>query len=94
MEASWNQAALEKTDMVYNVEIKIFANDRKGLLLEVTKVLSEESVNINSITANTAKNGVATLTISFDTKGIAQLDEIMRKLRQLPNVIDIERSKG
>lgn len=94
IEASWNQAALEKTDMVYNVEIKIFANDRKGLLLEVTKVLSEESVNINSITANTAKNGVATLTISFDTKGIAQLDEIMRKLRQLPNVIDIERSKG
>ncbi len=94
IEASWNKAAMEKDDMVYNAEIKIFANDRKGLLLEVTKVLSEASVNINSITANTAKNGVATLTISFDTKGTAQLDEIMRKLKQLPNVIDIERTTG
>ena len=94
IEASWNKDAAGLDNMVYNAEVRIYANDKQGLLLEVSRVLSESSVNISSITANTAKSGVATLTISFETKGAAELDDIMRKLRQVPNVIGIERTTG
>ncbi len=94
IEAEWNVAEDEKSDRLYNAEIKIFAKNNPGVLLEVTRVLSEEKVNINSITARPGKNEISTITVAFEIRGTAQLTGIVNRLHQIENVVDIERTTG
>lgn len=94
LEANWNQETALKDDLVYNAEIRIFAENKPGVLLEITRVISESMVNINTITTRTAKNGMSTIIVGFEIKGIKQLDVLMSKVRQIPNIVDVERSKG
>ncbi|MDD6101622.1 MAG: bifunctional (p)ppGpp synthetase/guanosine-3',5'-bis(diphosphate) 3'-pyrophosphohydrolase [Clostridiales bacterium] len=94
IEATWNTDAALNDDQIYNAEIRIYAENKQGVLLEITRVLSENMININAITTRTAKNGLSTIIVAFEIKGIRQLDLCMRKLRQIPNVVDIERTTG
>ncbi len=94
IEAEWSMDEEEKTDRLYNAEIKIFARNNPGVLLEVTRVLSEDKVNISSITARPGKNDISTIVVAFEIRGTGQLNSIINRLRQIDHVIDIERTTG
>ncbi len=94
IEAEWNITEDEKSDRLYNAEIKIFARNNPGVLLDVTRVLSEEKVNINSITARPGKNEISTIVVAFEIRGTAQLNGIVNRLHQIEHVVDIERTTG
>ena len=40
----------------------------------------------------TSKKGTATITMSFDTSSVEELNKIIEKIRQVESVLDIERS--
>ena len=44
--------------------------------------------------SKTSKQGIATIDISFNTKGKAELTSVIDKLRQIDSIIDIERTTG
>ncbi len=94
IEAEWSIGEEEKTERLYNAEIKIFAKNNPGVLLEVTRILSEDKVNINSIIARAGKNNISTIVVSFEIRGTSQLTTIVNRLRQIENVVDIERTTG
>lgn len=98
IEAEWSPDSdldkLEKTDRLYNAEIKIFARNNPGVLLEVTRILSEDKVNINSIIARPGKNSISTIVVSFAIHNTSQLTTLTNRLRQIENVVDIERTTG
>ncbi len=94
IEAEWNVDEADDSDRLYNAEIKIYAKNNPGVLLEVTKILSEEKININSITARPGKNEISTIVVSFEIHGTSQLTGIMNRLQQIENVVDIERTTG
>lgn len=94
IEAEWSMDEEEKTDRLYNAEIKIFARNNPGVLLEVTRVLSEDKVNISSIIARPGKNDISTIVVAFEIRGTGQLNSIINRLRQIDHVIDIERTTG
>lgn len=94
IEAEWSMDEEEKTDRLYNAEIKIFARNNPGVLLEVTRVLSEDKVNITSIIARPGKNDISTIVVAFEIRGTGQLNSIINRLRQIDQVIDIERTTG
>ena len=81
-------------DRMYNAEVRIFARNNPGVLLEVTRILSEGKVNISSITARPGKNEVSTITVAFEIHGTAELNQILNKFRQIESVIDVERTRG
>jgi GTP pyrophosphokinase len=74
--------------------IKIFAGNRQGLLMEVSKVFTENKLDISSINTHTSKQDVVTLELSFVVTGRDQLTHVIEKLRQIQSVIDIERTTG
>ena len=78
----------------YLVEIKIFANNRNGLLADVSKALTEKNIDIISLNSRTNKQGIATLQISFEITGKDELNRIVDKIRGIESVIDIERTTG
>ena len=72
----------------------IYADDRNGILFDITKILSEANINVNSINSRTSKQGKATFTISFAIKPKEQLNTIIAKIRNVDSIIDIERTTG
>jgi GTP pyrophosphokinase len=78
----------------FEAEIKIFANDRTGLLADITKALTEKEISILSLNTRTSKQGLATLQLTFETSGREELNRIVDKIRGLESVIDIERTTG
>lgn len=78
----------------YVAEIKIYGNNRTGLLVDVTRIFTERQIDIIGIHSTTSKQGIATITISFGTKGKGELTSLVDKIRQIESVIDIERTRG
>ena len=60
----------------------------------MTRTFTERGIYINSIDSNTSKQGIVTISISFETKGKEQVNGLIEKLRQVESVIDIERTTG
>lgn len=93
IEAEW-QVSEEDTNQTYTTEINIYANNRKGLLADVSRIFLELDIDIISINVSNNKKGRATLSMSFDITGVSQLNRIISKIRSVEGVIDIERTAG
>ena len=93
IEAEWQIDAAEKLGS-YLAEIKIFCNDRNGLLVDISRVFTEREINISGIHSKTSKQGIATIDVSFETKGRTEINSLIERLRQIPSIIDIERTTG
>ena len=78
----------------YAATIKIFANNRSGLLADVSRALTEKDIDIISMNTRTSKQGLATMETSFQVSSRDQLRDIVDKIRQIDSVIDIERTTG
>lgn len=78
----------------YLAEITIYANDRNGLLADVSKALTEKDINIMSMNTKTNKQGVATMITSFEITGKNELERIIDKLQGIDGVTDVVRTMG
>ncbi|MBE5840212.1 MAG: bifunctional (p)ppGpp synthetase/guanosine-3',5'-bis(diphosphate) 3'-pyrophosphohydrolase [Butyrivibrio sp.] len=92
IEARWQSDS--KSGGKYAATIKIFANNRSGLLADVSRALTEKNIDIISMNTRTSKQGLATMETSFQVSSRDQLREIVDKIRQIDSVIDIERTTG
>ena len=94
IDAEWQLPDGDRTQETYSAEIKIYARNRMGLAVDISKVFTERQIDITSMMIRTSKQGMATVTMSFDTHGVDELSKLIEKLRQIDNVIDIERTAG
>ena len=91
IDAEW-QAKENIEHEKYLAEIRIFANDRNGLLADITKAITEKNINIMSMNTRTNKQGIATLQISLEIASKEELERIADKLHSIHGIIDIERT--
>ncbi len=94
IEAEWQEDVFNNDTAEYQAELKIFCNDRSGLLVDISKVFMEKEININSINSKTSKQGIATIEVFFNIKGSQQIGSLVEKIRQIDSVIDVERTTG
>ena len=94
IDAEWQHDEESGNSGLYLAEIKVFCNNRTGLLVDITRAFTEREIDINAIHSKTSKQGIATIDISFNTKGKAELTSVIDKLRQIDSIIDIERTTG
>ncbi|MBR4026283.1 MAG: bifunctional (p)ppGpp synthetase/guanosine-3',5'-bis(diphosphate) 3'-pyrophosphohydrolase [Lachnospiraceae bacterium] len=94
IEAEWQADAEIEELGDYYTEIKIFCNDKAGLLVEVSRVFAERDINIVGIHSKTSKQGIATMEVSFNTKGRHEINSLIERLRQIDNILEIERTTG
>ena len=92
IDAEWQpeEAHAEK----YLAEIKIYANNRNGLLADISKALTEKNIDIMSMNTRTNRQGLATLQTTFEISGREELNRIIDKIRGIESVVDIERTTG
>ncbi len=79
---------------VFMVQLQVEALDRGGLLSDVTRVLSEQHVNIMSANLATQGNRVAISRFTFEMGDAAHLDHVIRAVRKVEGVFDVYRLTG
>ena len=89
--------SIHRTDcvnMLHLAELKMYANDRQGLLMDLSKVFTEAKIDVKSMNVRTSKKGTATIDMGFIVQGREELNAVIEKLRQVESVLDIERTTG
>lgn len=94
MVADWSPEAEKAKGMKYATEISIFSTNRIGLFTEISKVMTENEIDILAVSSRVSKQGNATMELSFEISSIEELEHLISKLRMVNGVIDIERGKG
>ena len=89
IDVSW----VEEKQASYNVDIEISANDRSGLLADITKALSAAKANIVGINAKTGKDRIAIIELTLETKNIDELNSILKAIRKVDSVYEVTRKK-
>ena len=92
--AEWETEVTEKSGGQYLAEIKMYASDQQGLLMEISRIFTEGNVDVKSMNVRTSKKGTATIEMGFIVHGREELERIVKKLQQLSGIIDIERATG
>lgn len=94
IEAEWQIPEGEEDGGKYFADITIYANNRNGLLADVSRTLTEKNIDIMSMNTRISKQGVATMTTTFYITGRDELNRIIDKLRTVESVLDVERTTG
>lgn len=94
IDAEWQMPENKVADEKYSTEIKIYANNRIGIFVDISKIFTERQIDITSMNVRTSKQGLATITMTFDISDKEELGRLVEKLRQVESVLDIERTRG
>ena len=89
IDVSW----VEEKQASYNVDIEIYANDRSGLLADVTKAISNIKANLVGVSARTGKDRIAVIELTVETKNIDELNGILKAIRKVDSVYEVKRKK-
>ena len=82
------------TKGLFMVKIQVEALDRRNLLSDVTRVLSDHGVNIISGTIATGSDRVATSQFSFEMADPQHLNSLLAAVRKIDGVFDVYRITG
>ncbi|MBO5472849.1 MAG: bifunctional (p)ppGpp synthetase/guanosine-3',5'-bis(diphosphate) 3'-pyrophosphohydrolase [Lachnospiraceae bacterium] len=92
IDAEWQHT--DETNGKYYAEISIYANNRNGLLADISRALTEKDIDIMALNTRTSKQGTATMSVSFEIRSREELQRNIDKIRTIESVIDIERTTG
>ena len=76
----------------FNLTIRVIANDRNGLLRDVSGIMANEKVNVLGVSSRTdTKRGIATMDIQIELNNVEMLDKLLKRVMQIDDVIDAKR---
>jgi GTP pyrophosphokinase len=89
VEVQW---AAQQEEARYPVDIRVFAGDRKGLLRDISAILTNEEVDVIGVsTQSDRKRDRATMRFTLEISDMRQLSRILEKIAQLPDVLEVRR---
>lgn len=94
IEAEWEKGADSGEEGLYQAGLKIYGDNRTGLLVDITKIFAERSIDLNGVHSSTSRQGTASIELSFNVKGRADLENLIGKIKQVRSVSEIERTTG
>lgn len=90
IEVSWS----EKRGTGYQTEVQIEANDRYGLLAEITNIITVSKTTVNAINARTGKDGRAYISLTLQISDTEQLEKVMKDFKKVMGIIDVYRTRA
>ena len=92
IEAEWQPE--ETSGQLFTADITVYANNRTGLLVDISKLFTERKIDLTAINSRTSKQGTATISMTFDVHSIEELNYLIEKVRQIESIIDVKRTSG
>ena len=80
-------------EVAYLSNLKIVANDRSGMILDITNIIADSKCPLKGMNARTTRDGLAIVEITLEITNVDQLEKIINKLSSVSGVIDVSRSR-
>lgn len=88
IEAKWDDVISQN----FLASLKIYCENKSGILAAVTTIISNMKISITGAYARSdADNGTAEITVMLEVKSTDQVEDVIKKLKTLPEVIDVHR---
>ena len=90
IEISWD--VNEDNKQNYLVTINIYVRNRKGLIVDVSRLLTENNIDIENLETRKTKDDNATIVVSFEINDRTELNSLVSKIRGIEGVLDVVRA--
>ncbi len=94
IEAEWQVPDDEKGSETYAAEINVYAENRTGLLVDISRIFTERKIDIGQMNVRTNKQGTATLEMSFNVHSREELGGLIKEIKKIRSIMDIDRKTG
>ncbi len=78
-------------EATYTVKVTVLTVDKRGLLAELSALLSTLNVNINHLDASSTHDKKALFNFTLEIKDKRQLDQVIAKVSQISGVLEVKR---
>lgn len=88
IEAKWDDVISQN----FLASLKIYCENKSGILAAVTTIISNMKISITGAFARSDNDsGTAEITVMLEVKSTDQVEDVIKKLKTLPEVIDVHR---
>jgi len=87
IDVSWEN----NKDVAYMSNIKVVANDRAGIIVDITNVIGDLKIPIKAFNARTTRDNIAIIEISFEITNTEQLEKVIKKISIISGVVEVAR---
>jgi GTP pyrophosphokinase len=77
-------------DTVFPVDIFVLAQDRQGLLRDISEVLSKDKINVIGVHTQSAK-AQARMSFTVEISGTSQLVKALNAIRDVTGILEVRR---
>ena len=71
----------------------MLSNDRTGLLGDIVREITGQKINIMAVNTKTDKDRIATIDITVEVKDIEQLNKVLKAIRKVDSVYEVNRKQ-
>ncbi len=89
IDVDWEDTGNSKQQ--YDTELVVEGYNRNGLLNEVLNVINSITKSLNSVNGKVDSNKMATITVNIGIHNTEQLEFIVKKINQIPDVYSVRR---
>ena len=89
IDVQWDQ---EKDNLAYDTSIHILAEDRKGLISDISRVCEDMDVNITGVNAKSARDGIVNMVLTVAISNTSQMEKMLTNIKSISGVADVYRS--
>ena len=95
MAARWvNVSWITGEDKPFATTLEILAEDRDGLLFDIAGALTAARVRMKEINGKDLPGGRCQFTVTFEVKGLSELQSVMSKVRPIDGVVEVKRGQN
>ena len=88
IEVQWEHSENE----TYEIGITILSEDRKGLILDVSKLFENKDTNITGLNVKTDHEGNARLDLKLELTNVEHMSKIINSIKSIQGVYKVYRS--
>lgn len=92
IEVEWEDTSNNSKE--YDADLEIYGYDRSGLLNDVLQTVNAMTKRLQSVEAKSNKDKMATIRITVGIQNLTHLKQIVDKIKQIPEVYSVRRTKG
>ena len=89
IEVEWEDTGTSTID--YETELTVEGYNRSGLLNEILHVVNTMTKNLSSVNGKVDSNKIAVITVKIGIQNLSQLDKIVDKIKNIPDVYTVRR---
>ena len=88
----WDEDILDRKTNRFSTGLQISTRNRIGVLSDVAVLLAQSHVNVHELSARDLNDGFGVINAMVDVSGVAQLDNIVNRLKNTKGVLDVTRT--